>query len=141
MARIWLWCRPAAIAPIQPLAWEPPYAAGAVLKRQKTKDKKKKKKKFLSYYQLRGEQCSTGLGEWLPGTKWLLLPSSSHFIPGSTKEQKQVSTGFISFSDMTRGDTNEFCSYSLVQILVRWSFPAAREAGKRKSFSGQEFHY
>ena len=28
--KIWhcheLWCRPAAVAPIQPLAWEPPYA-------------------------------------------------------------------------------------------------------------------
>ena len=24
-----LWCRPAATAPIGPLAWEPPYAAGA----------------------------------------------------------------------------------------------------------------
>ena len=37
---LWLWCRVAAIAPIQPLAWEPPYAAGAALE----KDKKKKKK-------------------------------------------------------------------------------------------------
>ena len=25
---LWLWCRLAARAPIQPLAWEPPYAAG-----------------------------------------------------------------------------------------------------------------
>ena len=32
---LWLWCRPAAVAPIRPLAWEPPYAAGAALKRQK----------------------------------------------------------------------------------------------------------
>ena len=32
---LWLWCRPAATAPIQPLAWELPYAVGAVLKRQK----------------------------------------------------------------------------------------------------------
>ena len=29
----WLWCRPAAVAPIGPLAWEPPLAAGVVLKR------------------------------------------------------------------------------------------------------------
>ena len=29
---MWLWCRPAAAAPIRPLAWELPYAAGAVLK-------------------------------------------------------------------------------------------------------------
>ena len=39
---LWLWRRPAAIAPFRPLAWEPPYAAGAVLKRQKNKNKKKK---------------------------------------------------------------------------------------------------
>ena len=38
---LWLWHRLAAIALIQPLAWEQPYAAGAALKQ--TKDKKKKK--------------------------------------------------------------------------------------------------
>ena len=32
---LWLWHRPAAIAPIRPLAWEPPYAAGAALKKKK----------------------------------------------------------------------------------------------------------
>ena len=32
-----LWCRPAAAAPIQPLASERPYAAGVALKRQKKK--------------------------------------------------------------------------------------------------------
>ena len=26
---LWPWCRPATTAPIQPLAWEPPYAAGS----------------------------------------------------------------------------------------------------------------
>ena len=36
---VWLWCRPAATARIWPLAWEPPYAKGAALKRQKTKNK------------------------------------------------------------------------------------------------------
>ena len=35
--------RPAAIAQIGSLAWEPPYAMGEVLSRQKTKKKKKKK--------------------------------------------------------------------------------------------------
>ena len=37
---LWLWCRPAATALIQPLAREPPYAMSAALK--KTKRKKKK---------------------------------------------------------------------------------------------------
>ena len=36
-ALVWLWCRPATIAPIRPLAWEHPYATGVALKRQKTK--------------------------------------------------------------------------------------------------------
>ena len=40
---LWFWCRPAAIAPIRSLAWEPPYAAGVALK----KKKKRKKKKML----------------------------------------------------------------------------------------------
>ena len=35
---LWLWCRPAAAVPNQPLAWEPPYATGTALKKkQKTK--------------------------------------------------------------------------------------------------------
>ena len=45
---LWLWCRPVATAPIQPLAWEHPYAAGAALKRPK-----KKKKKNFSESQLK----------------------------------------------------------------------------------------
>jgi len=36
---LWLWRRPAAVALIRPLVWEPPYAAGVALKRQKTKGK------------------------------------------------------------------------------------------------------
>ena len=36
---LWLWRRPAATAPIRPLAWETPYAVGAAL--EKTKKKKK----------------------------------------------------------------------------------------------------
>ena len=35
---LWLWCRLAAKAPIQPLAWELPYAMGVALKRQKKKE-------------------------------------------------------------------------------------------------------
>ena len=38
---LWLWRRLAATTPIRPLAWEPPYASDAALK--KTKDKKRKK--------------------------------------------------------------------------------------------------
>ena len=35
----WLWCRPAAVALILPLAWEPPNAVGGALKKNKIKTK------------------------------------------------------------------------------------------------------
>ena len=41
---LWLWLWLEATAPIQPLAWEPPYASVVVLKRQKDKKTKKFKK-------------------------------------------------------------------------------------------------
>ena len=34
---LWLWCRLAVVAQIQPLAWEPPYAAGGALEKAKKK--------------------------------------------------------------------------------------------------------
>ena len=47
---LWLWLRPVATAPIQPLAWEPPYAEGAAqeIATTTTKDKKTKKKFFFN---------------------------------------------------------------------------------------------
>ena len=36
---LWLWRRPAAVAPIGPLAWEPPYATNVALKSGKNKTK------------------------------------------------------------------------------------------------------
>ena len=43
---LWLWRRPAAVAPIRPPSLGTlPYAAGAALKRQKDQKKKKKRKK------------------------------------------------------------------------------------------------
>ena len=41
---LWLWRRLAATAPIRPLAWEPPYAAGVALENMQ-KDRKKRKEK------------------------------------------------------------------------------------------------
>ena len=42
---MWLWlsCRPAATAPKRPLAWEPPYAASAALKRKKKKKRERER--------------------------------------------------------------------------------------------------
>ena len=46
LAMLCLWCRLAATAPIGLLAWEPPYAAGAALKRQ---DKNKERKEEIMF--------------------------------------------------------------------------------------------
>ena len=43
MAVLWLWHRPAAIAPIQPLTWQLLYAVGTALKK---KEKEKEKTLF-----------------------------------------------------------------------------------------------
>ena len=45
LALLRLWCRPAAAAPNQPLAWELPFAEGLALKRQN----KTKKMKTIKY--------------------------------------------------------------------------------------------
>ena len=39
---LWLWRRLVATAPIRPLAWEPPYAAGAALEKAKKRPPPKK---------------------------------------------------------------------------------------------------
>ena len=44
LALLWLWCRPVAVALIQPLALEAPHAEGVSLKRRKEKKKKKERK-------------------------------------------------------------------------------------------------
>ena len=45
-----LWCRWAALAPVGPLVWEPPYATDAALKKQKAKTKKQTKKNPLDIF-------------------------------------------------------------------------------------------
>ena len=42
LAWLWLWHWPASVAPIRPLIWEPPYAAGVALESKKAKNKKQK---------------------------------------------------------------------------------------------------
>ena len=51
LALLWLWHRLEAIAPIRPLAWEPPYAAGVALKKQ-TKNKINQQTKKLNGLEL-----------------------------------------------------------------------------------------
>ena len=44
---LWLWCRPAAIAPIRPLAWKPQCAVGTAIKRPKQGEKRKTQEQFV----------------------------------------------------------------------------------------------
>ena len=77
-ALLWVWRRPVAKAPIQPLAWEPPYAAGAAQEIATTttitttattkKDKKKKK------IELQGVPVVV---------QWLTNPTRNHEVAGS----------------------------------------------------------
>ena len=62
---LWLWCRPLATAPVGPLAWEPPYAMGVALEKDKTNLKKPlhlyiltvkdQKEKFTIYHHIKKE--------------------------------------------------------------------------------------
>ena len=56
----WLWCRLATAVRIQPLAWEPPYAAGAV-------KKKKKKKRNTPLVCCVVEDCLLTAAPWTEG--------------------------------------------------------------------------
>ena len=40
LALLWLWHRPAATAPVRPLAWESPHATGMALEKERQKEKK-----------------------------------------------------------------------------------------------------
>ena len=72
----WLWCRPAAITPIGPLAWEPPYATYLALKSHTHTQKKKIWYTYtMEYYSaIKKEQnniiCSNMDGMRDSHTKW-----------------------------------------------------------------------
>ena len=68
LSSLWLCCRPAAVAPSGPLAWELPYAVGVALKSKK----KKKKKKLFCFVLLEFP------GSLVVGIRLLGLMSVSH---------------------------------------------------------------
>ena len=49
-AFLWLWYSLATAALIRPLAWEPPYAAGVALKRQKERKDKSRGPEFKALF-------------------------------------------------------------------------------------------
>ena len=85
---LWLWCRPAATAPIRPLAWEPPSASGEALKKQIKKKRKKEKKKK---YSLVGDM------ETFPTLPVIRAQSESG--RGCWGEQAGVCLAFLGFRD------------------------------------------
>ena len=52
LALLWFWRRPAATAPIRPLAWKPPYAEGAAQEMAKRQKQTNKKKSLLTIIRL-----------------------------------------------------------------------------------------
>ena len=91
---LWLWHRLAAVAAIRPLAWEPPYAAGAALKR-----KKKIKQYFLS----------------VPLTSEVFINKYFGFILSSfyTQERSGEESNVISFLHLLNKKPYCFFSYNL----------------------------
>ena len=59
-AWLWLWCRSAATALIQPLAWEFPCASNAALKSKKKK-KKKKARQTLGLWQNQASELTPAI--------------------------------------------------------------------------------
>ena len=71
VALLWLWCRPAAVTPIQPLTWKLPYATGMALKSRKKERKKETNKgqSQNSYPCLPGFKqyhANSLVGKWTP---------------------------------------------------------------------------
>ena len=98
LALLWLWRRPMATVLIRPLAWKPPCASGAALKRQKTKNPtpltKKNivnslhfNKKINTYYLIIPQEYTNFHFYWLYeyshifGTLTLFQTNRSYFCP------------------------------------------------------------
>ena len=80
-AWLWLWRRPAATAPIQPTAWEPPYAAGVALKGQRQKKKKiRLQQQVTTEVQVQPQALHSGLKDLALLQLWLEFnPSLRNF--------------------------------------------------------------
>jgi len=85
LALLWLWCRPAATAPIRPLAWEPPYTEGATLK-----SKNKERRKWRSSLVEQEVKDAVILLLWLGPQLCGFDPWPGNFrMPAQSKEKKK----------------------------------------------------
>ena len=99
-ALLWLWCRPAAVAPIGPLAWEAPYATGAV--QEKAKKKKKRKKEIhLLEFPLWCNGSVTSWEHWDAGS----IPGLAQWVKGLVQPQLQLKSQPWLGSDPWPGDS------------------------------------
>jgi len=127
-ALLWLWRRPVATAPIQPLAWEPPYAAEAAQEiatttttkqqQQKTKKEKRKEKDYSrNHYQ-----------DWMNVTAVLWIKAKETEVI-SKRKQRQELYCYLLF--VLQGRRNIVGQYFLLEIMnlneYRWV-----SAGHRK---------
>ena len=96
---LWLWRRLVAIAPIRPLAWEPPYAtrvAQEIAKRLKKKKKKKRKHHTFSPQDLNPRHIKGTRAPWSVGLgleaapAWRLFPVSPSGITSTAAAEQSA---------------------------------------------------
>ena len=107
-AFLWLWCRSAPVAPVIPLAWEPPYAAGTALK--KKKKKKITKIMFCGYQEVAEEMTA----------RWIKIPQETEWFGGKKTISRNLYPGEI------------FCFWMPTH---RWSWSKQRASVREKKWT------
>ena len=101
---LWLRCRPEAAAPIQRLAWELPYAAGATVKRKK---KKKRDNGNIHYFEkIPRTLCFTSFLAFPVPIPWQLMISCMSL---------QIILIFSNFIEVNHTASSCFCLSSFTQ--------------------------
>ena len=99
---LWLWCRPAVTAPIRPLAWEPPYAVGATLKKNKIKKNKTQNIRQLlpgSFKRLESKLESPQPGTKHTGRPHPILQSNPRWSGQKMTSRQKLSLRLLSSND------------------------------------------
>ena len=121
-ALLWLWHRPAATAQIRPLAWEPLYAMGAALKRQKTK-KKKIIWRVVNSHCLKFLHSFLNLQSDFSKIPTLYSPHTSRYHPTTTVNISNVSMNYKVLNPMVKSQFSfriKFLQSSLKLAILIW---------------------